>query len=453
MPTLSPARTICLGFLLLIAIGTLLLLLPWSTASGEWTPWLVALFTSTSAVCVTGLVVVDTGSYYSFFGQLVILLLIQVGGLGYMSATTFLLLLVGRRISLRNRLALQEALGSLGDKAVPRLVARVAILTLSFELVGALVIAPTMVRQEGLLPGLWSAIFHSVSAFNNAGFGLRSDNLIPWQNNFWVLGGLGFLILAGGLGYQVWIELYEKILLRLVRLVFGKQPAPPAPLSLHTRVVLLTSAILVVVGSVCFFLIERTNALTLGRLSLDAQVAGAIFHSISARTAGFNAVPFDGLLEAGLFWMILLMLIGASPASTGGGLKTTTFAILTSNMLAVIQGREDVLLFDRRLGVGAVRKASAVLLGSIAAIAVALVGLTLSDPEPGFVQVLFEAVSAFCTVGLSTGITPKLSVVGQLILVFSMYLGRVGVLLLAEALLSQKPTFPYRQPEEQILIG
>lgn len=453
MLNLSPARTICLGFIAFIIIGTLLLMLPWAKASGEWNTFLVALFTSTSAICVTGLVVVDTGSYYSFFGQAVICLLIQLGGLGYMTATTLLLLLVGKRLSLRDRLALKEAMGSLGGVEVVRLLGRIAALTLGFELIGALLIAPTMISKMGFTSGLWFSVFHSVSAFNNAGFGLLKDNLISLQTNFWILGVLGFLIVAGGLGYQVWIELYQSFWTRESGTWRWRRTSKAATLSLHTRVVLLTSAILIGVGTIGIFLIETNNPKTLGGLDSVHQFSNALFHSISARTAGFNAVALENMQEADWFWLILLMLIGASPASTGGGLKTTTFAILVSNVLAVVRGREDVMLLDRRLSSNAVRKASAVLLGSTATMALAVMGLTLTDPTLPFVKLLFEVVSGFCTVGLSTGITAQISSGGQIILILTMYTGRVGFLLLAESILTRKPAASYRQPEEPILIG
>ena len=453
MLTLSPARTICLGFVAFILAGTLLLMLPWAMASGEWNTFLVALFTSTSAICVTGLVVVDTGSYYSFFGQAVICLLIQLGGLGYMTATTFLLLLVGKRLSLRDRLALKETLGSLGGIEVVRLLGRVAALTFGFELIGALLIAPTMIDKMGLTAGLWFSVFHSVSAFNNAGFGLLVDNLIPFQNNFWLLAVLGFLVVAGGLGYQVWIELYQSLWIHELGTLRWRRNFKTTKFSLHTRVVTLTSAILIVVGAIGIFLIEFNNPKTLGGLDIPRQLSNAIFHSISARTAGFNAVPLDGMQEADWFWLILLMLIGASPASTGGGLKTTTFAILVSNLFAVVGGKEDVMLLNRRLSSATIRKASAVLLGSIATMAFAVMGLALTDPKIPFVKLLFEVVSGFCTVGLSTGITAQISSGGQLILILTMYVGRVGFLLLAESFLTRKPAALYRQPEEPILIG
>lgn len=453
MLNLSPARTICLGFIAFITIGTLLLMLPWATASGQWNTFLVALFTATSAICVTGLVVVDTGSYYSFFGQAIICLLIQLGGLGYMTATTLLLLLVGKRLSLRDRLALKEAMGSLGGIEVVRLLGRIAALTLGFELIGALLIAPTMIAKMGLTSGLWFSVFHSVSAFNNAGFGLLKDNLISLQTNFWILGVLGFLIVAGGLGYQVWIELYQSFWRRESGTWRWRRTSKVATLSLHTRVVLLTSAILIGVGTIGIFLIEVHNPKTLGGLEATHQFSNALFHSISARTAGFNAVPLEHMQEADWFWLILLMLVGASPASTGGGLKTTTFAILVSNVLAVVRGREEVMLLDRRLSSNAVRKASAVLLGSTATMALAVMGLTLTDPTLPFVKLLFEVVSGFCTVGLSTGITAQISSGGQIILILTMYVGRVGFLLLAESILTRKPAASYRQAEEPILIG
>ncbi len=453
MLTLSPARTICLGFVAFILAGTLLLMLPWATASGEWNTFLIALFTSTSAICVTGLVVVDTGSYYSFFGQAVICLLIQLGGLGYMTATTFLLLLVGKRLSFRDRLALKETLGGLGGIEVVRLLGRVAALTLGFEIIGALLMAPMMIDKMGLTVGLWFSVFHSVSAFNNAGFGLLVDNLIPFQNNFWLLAVLGFLVVAGGLGYQVWIELYQSLWTHEPGTLRWRRNFKTTKFSLHTRVVTLTSAILIVVGAIGIFLIEFNNPKTLGGLDTSRQLSNAIFHSISARTAGFNAVPLDGMQEADWFWLILLMLIGASPASTGGGLKTTTFAILVSNVFAVVGGKEDVMLLDRRLSAATIRKASAVLLGSTATMAFAVMGLTLTDPHISFVKLLFEVVSGFCTVGLSTGITAQISSGGQLILILTMYVGRVGFLLLAESLLTRKPAALYRQPEEPILIG
>jgi trk system potassium uptake protein TrkH len=444
---MTVSRTICLGFLVLIAVGTLLLSLPLSTASGTWNPFVTALFTATSAVCVTGLIVVDTGSYYSGFGELVILLLIQVGGLGYMTATTFLLILLGRRFGLREKLAIQKSLDLRGLSSAIQLVRSIIAFTLVFELLGIICLFPIFERDFGTLEGLWLAIFHSISAFNNAGFSLFSDSLVQYATSLPVNIVIPVLILLGGLGYQVLLEIYLWIRDRLI----GK--SNHADFSLNFKIAISTSAFLLMLGTIVLFATEYRNPTVPGNLALDDQVLVAWFQSVTPRTAGFNTIDYGALTTTGLLMTMALMFIGANPGGTGGGIKTTTFRILYSCTKAVLQNKEEVLCYQRQIPNSLILKAVGVVFASGVTVVSVTSLLAITNPEIEFIDLLFEAVSAFATVGLSTGITAQLSMVSKVVIIATMYVGRVGVLMLITALLGEpKPTF-INYPEENLLIG
>jgi trk system potassium uptake protein TrkH len=444
---MTVSRTICLGFLVLIAVGTLLLMLPFATANGAWNNPLVALFTATSAVCVTGLIVVDTGSYFSSFGECIILTLIQVGGLGYMTATTFLLLLLGRRLGLRERLALQQSMDKVELSGGRSLVISIITMTLIFELSGMFCLYPVFSRDYGPGYGLWLSVFHSISAFNNAGFSLFADSMVQYALNPWLNLVITALVIVGGLGYQVIMEIFgwlrDRVQRRRERPVF----------SLNFKIAISTTLALLGLGTVAFFAAEFYNPETLGGMRPGYKLLMAWFQSVIARTAGFNSIDIGAMENASLFIMIALMFIGANPGSTGGGVKTTTMRILLVSTRMVLKGKEDVLCYQRQIPVSRVLKAIAVVVGSALVVVLVTMLISVSNPTMSFIQVLFESVSAFATVGLSTGITPELSAFGKYVIIATMYLGRVGVLLFMAALFGDPKPTAVQYPEEDLLVG
>jgi trk system potassium uptake protein TrkH len=441
------SRTICLGFLALISIGTFLLTLPISTSAGTWNDPLVALFTATSAVCVTGHIVVDTGTHFSFWGQLFILMLIQIGGLGYMTTTTFLILLVGYRFELRHKMAIQEELSRPGLQDSALVIRSIIATIIIFEITGIFLLLPTFASHYGLRYGLWLSIFHSISAWNNAGFSLFQDNLIGYQSSFPVMMTISFLIIFGGIGYQVIIETYLSLRDR-----FRKEPKRII-ISLNFKVVTSTTLILLLVGTIAFFLTELHNPNTLGSLTFGEKLLVAWFQSVTPRTAGFNSLDYGKMTTAALFITIALMFIGGSPGGTAGGLKTTTLRVLSSCTKAILHGKEDVHLYERQVPITLVLKAIGVLVGSATTVIISTMLITLTDPEVDFIRILFEVVSAFATVGLSTGITASLSATAKLVLVVTMYMGRVGVLMLMTAILGNPRPTQIHYPEENLLVG
>lgn len=444
---MTVSRTICFGFLAVILLGTVLLMMPFSTNTGTVNDPIVALFTSTSAVCVTGLSIVDVSAHFSFWGQLWIILLAQIGGLGYMTTTTFLILLTGRKFDLRQKIAIQQALDRPGMSGSRQIIRSIIATTLIFELTGVFLLMTTFVPEFGWMKGLWLAIFHSVSAWNNAGFGLFSDSLVRYQTSPLVIFTISMLIICGGIGYQVLIETYmwlrDRILQRQEKLIF----------SLDFKVATSTTLILLVLGTVAFFGVETRNPSTFGGYSIADKFLLAWFQSVTTRTAGFNSVDIGKMTTAGLFITIALMFVGASPGGTGGGIKTTTLRVLTSCTKSILQGKEEVLLYERKIPLQLILKAVGVLVGSIAAVLSVTILIALTDPKLPFIQILFETVSAFATVGLSTGITASISTAGKLILIVTMYMGRVGVLLLMSAILGDPKPTRIHYPEENLLVG
>jgi trk system potassium uptake protein TrkH len=422
-------------------------MLPFSTSSGTWNNLIVALFTSTSAVCVTGHIVVDTGTYFSPWGQFFILALIQIGGLGYMTATTFLLLVLGRRFGLRDKIALQQALDRPGIQGSTQVIRSIIATTLIFEITGIFLLLPVFAADHGLNRGLQLAIFHSISAWNNAGFSLFEDNLIGYQSSVLLNLVIPGLIIFGGIGYEVIFELYLWLRGR-----FSQKPGRIV-LSLNFRVAVSTTLVLLGLGTIAIFLTEISNPNTLGPMSLSTRLMTAWFQAVVPRTAGFNTINIGKMTAAALFITIALMFIGGSPGGTAGGIKTTTLRVLTGCTRAILQGKEEVLMYERQVPLSLILKAVGVAVGSVITVIVMTTLITLTDPNVGFIQVLFEVVSAFATVGLSTGITASLSAPAKLVLVAMMYIGRVGVLLLMSALLGDPRPSVIRCPEEDMLVG
>jgi trk system potassium uptake protein len=445
---MTVSRTICLGFIAVILAGTALLMMPFATSSGQWNNPVVALFTATSAVCVTGHVVVDTATYFSGLGQFVIMLLVQIGGLGYMTVTTFLLLLLGRRFGLKDKIAIQQALDRRSLQGSNQILRSIVATTLIFELTGAFLLLLEFVPRVGWPRGLWFAIFHSVSAWNNAGFALFSGNLVSYQGSLLLNMVITGLIIFGGIGYEVILELYLMLRERITNSSIRTLR------SLNFRVAVSTTIFLLLSGTLAIWLIEMRNAQTLGVLGTGQQLLAAWFQAVTSRTAGFNTIDVSKMTTAGLFITIALMLVGGCPGGTAGGIKTTTARILASSTYAVLQGKESVVLYRRQVPNTLILKAVGVTFGSIMTVVVATIVISLVEsPTLNFIQILFEVVSAFGTVGLSMGITADLTPVSKLVLVATMYIGRVGVLLLISALLGDPKSTSIRYPEESLLVG
>jgi trk system potassium uptake protein len=444
---MTVARTICLGFAVVISIGALLLMMPFSGTSGNWNDPIVALFTSTSAVCVTGHVVVDTATYFSRVGQFIVMLLIQVGGLGYMTVTTFLLLLLGRRFGLKDKIAIQQSLDRRGLQGSSQILKSIVATTLIFELTGAFLLLLVFVPDLGWPKGLWFALFHSVSAWNNAGFALFSDNLVGYRASLLVNAVITGLIIFGGIGYEVILEFYLTLRERIAR-----QPLKTSR-TLNFQVAVSTTLFLLIGGTLAIWAIETHNPATLAPMPLPEQLLGAWFQSVTSRTAGFNTIDISKMTTAGLFVTIALMLVGGSPGGTAGGIKTTTARVLASCTYAILQGKESVVLYRRQVPNSLLLKAIAVTFGSIMTVVVATIAISLAEPKLNFINILFEVVSAFATVGLSTGITAGLTAFSKLVLVATMYIGRVGILLLISALIGDPKASAIRYPEESLLVG
>ncbi|MDQ7820113.1 MAG: TrkH family potassium uptake protein [Armatimonadota bacterium] len=433
----TPAQSIIAGFAAVIVAGAVALSLPAASADGTRTPFLTALFTATSATCVTGLVVVDTADHYSTFGEVVILTLIQLGGLGYMTVATLLAMAVGRRIGLRERLVLQEAYNLYTIGGVVRLTRMVVLTTLAIEAAGAVVLALRWVPRFGWGRGLYYSVFHSISAFNNAGFDLMGGfrSLTAFAADVPVNLTLAALIVAGGLGFTVLADLPR-----------------PRRYTLHARVVLTTTAVLIAAGTALILALESANPATLGGLSWGRKVLAAFFQSVTPRTAGFNTVDIGRMREPTLILLVVLMFIGASPGGTGGGIKTTTFVAPLAVILSMLRGRPDPELFRRRLPPVVVYKAVTIALLGIAFVLTMGTLLALTEGV-AFVPALFEIASAFGTVGLSTGLTPHLSPVGRILVMATVFTGRVGLLTVAFALTRRQRPADFRYPEERVYIG
>ncbi|MBW4522468.1 MAG: TrkH family potassium uptake protein [Scytolyngbya sp. HA4215-MV1] len=446
---MTVSRSICLGFLAVIAVGTLLLMLPLSTTEQgwDWNTVIVALFTATSAVCVTGHAVVDTGTYFSGPGQFFIVALVQIGGLGYMTATTFLLLLLGRKFKLRDKIAVQQALDRGEMQGAKQVIRSIIATTLIFEITGIFLLLVVFVPDYGWGHGLWLSIFHSVSAWNNAGFSLFPKNLIGYQSSLLLNLVITGLIVLGGIGYEVIFELYLWSRDRLFK--FPERVC----FSLNFKVAVSTTLMLLGIGTLAFFFVELPNPHTLGSMDMGTRWLAAWFQAVTPRTAGFNTIEIGKMTTAGLFITIALMFIGGSPGGTAGGIKTTTLRVLTSCTKTILQGKEEVHLYEREVPISLILKAVGVLVGSFATVIIMTILISLSDRHFDFIRLLFEVVSAFGTVGLSTGITAELSLFAKLVLVVTMYIGRVGVLLLMASILGDPKPSSVRYPEENLLVG
>ncbi|RUT29214.1 Trk family potassium uptake protein [Paenibacillus zeisoli] len=424
-------------------LGTLLLMLPISNTSGRSLEFINALFTSTSATCVTGLVVRDTGIDFTRFGQVVIMLLIQVGGLGFMTMATLFAMVFKRKISLKDRLLLQEAMNQSTMEGIVRLIRKVLTYSLLIELCAALIYSVRWAFDMPVGQAVYFGIFHAVSMFNNAGFDLFGEyrSLTLFVDDPVVNLVTMFLIVTGGIGFVVISDLTG----------LGSN-RNKWKLSLHSKVVLSMTAALIVIGTLVIFVFEFTNSKTLAPLGWGGKIWGSLFQSVTPRTAGANTLDIGALRQATQFFIIILMFIGASPGSTGGGIKTTTFTILVGAVLAMIRGREELVLFRYRLAQERIHKAITVTMFALFLIITVTMILSATE-DASFLSILFETTSAFGTVGLSMGLTAKLSVFGKVLISLTMFAGRLGLLTLAYALGPKKEKELYRHPEGKMIIG
>ncbi|MBN2406891.1 MAG: Trk family potassium uptake protein [Elusimicrobia bacterium] len=441
----SPSKTLIKLFLIVIFSGTFALMLP--GASSERISVTDALFTATSAVCVTGLTVKETGTYFTTFGQVIILILIQMGALGYMTLASLIVLLLRKGMSIKGKLLVKQQMSGTKSVKLSKYIMRVSILTFSLEIFGALILSIRLNGRFGnTLKSVYFGIFHSVSAFCNAGFDIFGDgrSLSSMNGDYAFIITAALLIITGGIGYIVINDTYESIaaLLRNRR----------HRMTLHTKIVLSATLTLLAAGTLLYFIAEKNNPQTMLGMSHTQKWLMAFFQSVTPRTAGFSMIKTSGLINFSIIFTIILMFIGASPGGTGGGIKTTTFAIMLTNVKSIIQEREDIFLFKRRITYSTVKNTVAIFF--LALCFVVTMTLLISSIEAfSLKDILFEVTSAFGTVGLSTGITGKMSDISKLLIVVTMFFGRLGPLTIGTALLKKAGKVNYRFPEQEIAVG
>jgi len=451
MKRLNPPQIVILSFLVIIVCGTILLSLPQATKEGIRTPLIDAFFTATSATCVTGLIVKDTGSYFSTFGQFVIMILFQIGGLGIMSLSTFFAGLLGRKLTIRQNVVVQSALDHHTVKGLTQLVVSILILTFSLEIIGT----SLLFLKIRLMPGMNTAdawyysCFHAISAFCNAGFSLYSDSFARFRSDVFINLVMIGLIVSGGLGFVVLMDFPKLKFLKYGKSFFLSK------ITLQTKLVIITTVILLLGGTIVFFLLEKNGMLL--ALPLGGKWLASFFQAVTPRTAGFSTLSIAKMTDASLFFIIILMFIGASPGSTGGGIKTATLAIVIATVFSMMKNRNEVSIFGKVIPRTVVRRAVVVfLLALVWVIATAFIlNITEGDivGERDFLRILFETTSAFGTVGLSAGITPHLSVAGRLFISLAIFVGRIGPLTVALAIaLKEEPSY-ISYPEERVMVG
>ena len=439
----TPERMIFIGFLIFILFGALLLTLPISSSSGNITNFTDALFTATSSVCVTGLVVVDTNTYWSGFGKIVILTLIQIGALGIMSLVTLVSVITGRSLGLSQRIAIKESISNYSLENIVTVFRRIMKMTFMIEGIGALLISVVLIPAYGPLQGIGKSIFHAVSAFCNAGFDVfgtdanQFASLTAYNSNYYMLLTTAILIILGGLGFIVWDDVLE--FKRFSRF------------QLHTKIVICMTIALIALGTVLILIFESHD--TLSEASFPVKLLNAFFHSVSTRTAGFNTISLDEMDPTSSLITIMLMFIGAAPGSTGGGIKVTTMFIILTAVVTYLKGHKNIHAFKRKITAEIINKAFIIFILSLLLILITTIVL-LINKDGSFLQALFEAVSAFATVGLSTGITPGLEVISKYQLIITMFLGRIGIITAFTVLTSRqgKENVSYRYPEGKITV-
>lgn len=445
---LSTTQIILLSFLMTILVGSALLALPISSSSGRAVPYLDALFTATTSTCVTGLVTLPTASTWSVFGQIVILLLIQIGGLGIITIMSGIMLLLKRKMGISDRLLIQDAFNLNTMSGLARFIKNVLRGTLIIEGVGAVLYMTVFVPEFGAM-GIWISVFNSVSAFCNAGIDIIAENsLCGYATNPLINGVTSALIVLGGLGYVVWWDL-----LRVIRSRTPKNRRIFRHLTLHSKIAITLTAGLILFGGILIFIFEYSNPLTIGEMSLFDKLQVSMFQSVTTRTAGFITVPQENLTNASALTSVILMMIGGSPVGTAGGIKTVTVAVLVCSAFATIRNKNRATLFGRRISEGSIKKAVAVAV-TFLTICMASTLLLMATNDASVINAVYETVSSTATVGLSRSLTPSLNIAGKLIIIVTMYFGRVGPISLAVAFGSKDESQNViSEPTEDISIG
>lgn len=439
----SHTRLIAMGYISIIIIGTILLMLPIASKSGESAGFVTALFTAVSTSCVTGLVVVDTATNWTLFGQIVIITLIQIGGLGFMTIATMFSIFLKRKMGLRAREVMVESINTEHIGSIMNLTKKIVAGTAIFEGIGAILLATRFIPEFGWAKGIWYSVFHSVSAFCNAGFDLmgikeKYTSLVPFADDAVVIITISFLVIIGGIGFLVWDDVSKK------KLKFKYY-------QLHTKIVLTVTAILLAVPTVLFLIFER--GFTNEGLGIGQSILNSIFDSVTARTAGFNSTDTAALAPASKILTVFLMFIGGSPCSTAGGIKTTTLAVIAMSTFNGITHRQSQGIFGRRLEKDAIHKASSVVFTNMSLAIIGIIAILAIQPNLDIGDIIFECVSAIGTVGMTTGITRDLATASRLIIAFLMFCGRVGSVSFALALMEKKAAPPVKNPREKITIG
>lgn len=455
---LKPTQIIVTGFIFLILIGTFLLLLPISSTEGSNVSITDALFTCTSAVCVTGLSVVNTLSHWTFFGKMVILLLIQIGGIGFMTIVTSVLIALGKKITLKERVLMKESFNLESFQGMVMFTKKIIKGTFICELIGAILLSTRFIPDYGFAEGIFNSLFHSVSAFCNAGFDIIGENsLAPYANDLMVNIVLSLLIITGGLGFIVWVDLLK--LFKSIRTKGANIKNKIQMLSLHTKLVLSITLTLIVVGWIFFFLVEFNNPNTYGNMNFGEKLLTSFFQSVTLRTAGFATVNQSDLSYASKLMSIIFMAIGGSSGSTAGGIKTVTFGVILMSVISTVRGRDSICAYKKSISMATLQKALTVTVMMIILILFSTVILSISEQYMGhnyeFLDIFYEVTSAAATVGLSTGITPYLSLFGKLIICFVMFMGRLGPVTVAVAISSKqsKNENLIHYPEDKIFVG
>lgn len=432
---LNPSQLLVLVFVVSIIVGTILLKLPFSTHQSI--KWVDALFIATSAMTVTGLATVDPGSTFTTLGQFIIVLLIQIGGLGIMSFAVLIFIMLGKKIGLKERLLMQHALNQTSVGGVIKLVKYLFIFSFTIEMIAMVFLAIRWVPQFGFSKGLFYSFFHAISAFNNAGLALWPDNLTQYVGDPLINIVISTLFIIGGIGFTVLVDIWHKRSFR--------------KFSLHTKLMVVGTLVINVIAMLFIFCVEYSNPNTLGELSIGKKLWAAYFQAVSPRTAGFNTIDIGSLDETTIFIMIILMFIGAGSGSTGGGIKLTTALVIGLATISFLRGKSEIVISRRTINSGYILKALSITMVSIVFVIIATVMLNLSEKAP-FIEIMFEVVSAFGTVGLSTGITAELTPIGKQIIIFIMFVGKLGPLTLMFSL--AKPSKEkIRYPQEDILTG
>lgn len=449
---LTTTRIIALGFLITVIVGTILLSLPIASANGTWTDLLTAAFTSTTSVCVTGLVVVDTFSYWSLFGKGVILILIQIGGLGIVSIITLFMLLLRMKITLKSTMLLQDAFNLNSKQGLLKFTIKVIKGTFLIEGIGALIYSFYYYREYGFLKGIWFSVFHAVSAFCNAGIDIMgADSLISYHSNLLMMLNTSFLIIMGGIGFIVWWDTVEAF--RRIRTKRCSIRSAWNGVHLQTKIAIFMTLLLLIGGTIVIYFLERSNPDTLGNLSEKDRILNAFFQSVTFRTAGFAAVSQVALRPVTAFFGVLLMMIGGSPVGTAGGMKTVTIAVIFYTFAAMIRNHEDTEVFKRSIPVSVVKKAVAIVFLSMSTIFIMTI-LLLATNDVNLLDALYEVASAVCTVGLSRNLTPVLNTAGKIIIIICMYIGRVGPISMVVAFNTQNGKHRLlHYPEEDVIVG